>query len=108
MWQDYWDNKGVIGAPDLVVEVLSGGIENYDINVKKQVYELIGVKEYWIVNTKSRYVEIYILKDGKYELLNMYYQNWEKNEELLTEFSPTLFPDLIIKIDDIFDDLIEE
>ena len=113
---------GVTGAPDLVVEVLSRSTEKYDITIKKQVYELIGVKEYWIVDYRNKSIEVYILKDGKYGIPDIYYR-YTKNEikaikeedehlgtntPIITEFSPTLFPDLIIQIDDVFDDLIEE
>ena len=35
---------GVIGAPTLVVEVLSKTTMEYDISIKKEVYALIGVK----------------------------------------------------------------
>jgi len=42
--------RGVIGAPKLVVEVLSKATMEYDISIKKEVYALIGVEEYWIVN----------------------------------------------------------
>ena len=113
--------QGVIGAPDLVVEVLSRSTKKYDINIKKQVYEIIGVKEYWIVDYKNKSIEVYILTNGKYELPEIYYKYSERDlieikEEdkdlgtetpIITEFSPTIFPDLIIKIDDVFDDLIE-
>jgi Uma2 family endonuclease len=113
---------GVTGAPDLVAEVLSRSTEKYDMSIKKQVYELIGVKESWIVDYRNKSIEVYILKDGKYGIPDIYYKYTEaeirriteeredtgKGMEIITEFSPTLFPDLIIQIDDVFDDLIEE
>ena len=113
--------NGVTGAPTLVIEVLSKGTMEYDITIKKEVYELIGVEEYWIVNPQSKSIEIYVLKNGKYFLWNIYHQYSQdelnlietENEYLktpqviITEFSPYSFPDLIIKVDDVFDDLIE-
>lgn len=114
--------NGVTGAPDLVVEVLSRSTEKYDITIKKQIYELIGVKEYWIVDYKKKSVMVYILKNGRYGMPDIYYKytlseikaveeenkDLGINEPVITEFSPDLFPDLTIKIDDVFDDLIEE
>ena len=113
--------NGVTGAPALIVEVLSKATMEYDMTVKKEVYELIGVQEYWIVNPQSKSIEIYVLQDGKYDLWNMYHQYSQdeirfieiENEylkepqEIITEFSPYSFPDLTIKTDDVFDDLIE-
>ena len=115
-------SKGVIGTPELIVEVLSPRTEEYDITLKMQVYALIGVKEYWIVDYKKKSVAIYDLKDGNYSLRKIYrkYSQVElegieeerrdigSSIEIITEFSPTVFPDLVIQIDDVFDDLIEE
>jgi Uma2 family endonuclease len=63
------DKKGIIGAPDLIIEILSGGNAHYDRGVKKQVYEQTGVKEYWMINPTSKRCEGYILKDGKFEAI---------------------------------------
>ena len=115
--------EGVVGAPKLVVEVSSKGTVEYDITIKKEVYALIGVEEYWIVSPYDKRIEIYVLENGVYNLYGMYYKYTqseieaieEENEylkkggiEIITEFSPPSFPDLIIKVDDVFDDLIEE
>ena len=115
--------EGVIGAPKLVVEVSSKGTVEYDITTKKEVYALIGVEEYWIVSPYSKTIEIYVLDNGVYNLYGAYYK-YEKREieaieeekeylkkgglEIITEFSPYSFPDLKIKVDDVFDDLIGE
>src|SRR5437667_60310 len=41
--------RGLFGAPDLVIEILSAGNKKYDTKNKKDVYEKNGVKEYWLV-----------------------------------------------------------
>lgn len=63
---------GIHGAPDLVVEVLSPSTAQNDRGYKKDLYESSGVKEYWIVDVKSRSIESYMLSDGKYILDRIY------------------------------------
>jgi Uma2 family endonuclease len=62
-------NKGIMGAPDLVIEVLSKGNERYDMAEKKMVYEQSGVKEYWVVDPKTKWCEGFILENGAYKSL---------------------------------------
>ncbi|MGH9765443.1 MAG: Uma2 family endonuclease [Blastocatellia bacterium] len=56
----------VIGAPDLVIEILSPGADNErrDRTAKRQLYGRFGVREYWIVDPLQRLIEVYLLKDG--------------------------------------------
>ncbi len=63
------DRKGIIGAPDLVIEILSGGNANYDRGAKKRVYEQAGVMEYWLIHPKSKRCEGFFLKGGKFETI---------------------------------------
>jgi Uma2 family endonuclease len=67
------DNKGCIGAPDLIVEVLSPSTLKYDWNYKFNLYENAGVREYWIVDPKAKMVSVFLLQsDGKYDLGTVY------------------------------------
>lgn len=62
------DERGCIGAPDLIVEVLSPSTAKYDWNYKFNLYEKAGVKEYWIVDPKAKTVHSFILQlDNKYD-----------------------------------------
>lgn len=54
------------GAPDLVIEILSKD-EDRDKKLKKDIYEKAGVKEYFIIDPKTKMAECYILKNRKYE-----------------------------------------
>lgn len=63
-----WD-KGIMGAPDLVVEILSKGNKNFDLNKKKDAYENAGVKEYWVVNYKTKWCEGFVLENGVFKSL---------------------------------------
>lgn len=104
--------REVSGAPDLVVEVLSPGTAKSDRTHKKASYERYGVREYWIVSPGDLSVEQYILKDGAF-LLREIYHKYTKNEledmtpaeraAVVTEFKCSLFDDLAIHVDDIFD-----
>jgi Uma2 family endonuclease len=61
------DAKGCIGAPDLIVEVLSPGNTDREMNEKFEIYQENGVKEYWLVEPNDRIVLVYILDEtGKY------------------------------------------
>lgn len=57
--------RGIMGAPDLVIEILSEGNATYDRGAKKSVYEQSGVKEYWMIHPKSKRCEGFIL-EGKF------------------------------------------
>ena len=48
-----------IGAPDLVIEILSPSTKNKDMRIKLKKYESAGVREYWIVNPEARVVIVY-------------------------------------------------
>jgi Uma2 family endonuclease len=58
--------RGVFGAPDLVIEILSPGNSNHDLIRKKNLYERNGVREYWIVDPETREAQGYLLKKGAY------------------------------------------
>lgn len=60
------DEKGCIGAPDLVVEILSPGNSKKEMKNKYELYQEQGVKEYWIVEPQSRNIFIFVLENGKY------------------------------------------
>ena len=61
------DEKGAKGAPDLVVEILSPGNSRRDMKDKFEVYELAGVREYWIFHPVDSFVLPYLLnEEGKF------------------------------------------
>ncbi|MDQ6763888.1 MAG: Uma2 family endonuclease [Bacteroidota bacterium] len=60
-------DKGLVGSPDLVVEILSFSTSRLDYDEKKIVYEKYGVQEYFIVEPDSKFVTSFYLKDGEYE-----------------------------------------
>ncbi|MGB0880441.1 MAG: Uma2 family endonuclease [Polaribacter sp.] len=66
------DERGCLGAPDLIVEVLSRSTSKKDLNEKKELYEENGVKEYWVVHPTEATLIQFILLDGKYESKDIY------------------------------------
>ena len=56
------------GAPDLLVEILSPSSKETDRVYKKHVYEKFGAKEYWIIDTDNENVEVWALKNKKFQL----------------------------------------
>ena len=57
--QDDRDERRVNGAPDFIVEILSPSSRYHDMFRKLNKYRLAGVREYWIVDPKSRRVTVY-------------------------------------------------
>ena len=60
------NGKHVKGAPDFIIEILSPSNTLHDTRIKFIQYQKAGVKEYWIVDSLAKTVQVYILKEGKY------------------------------------------
>lgn len=70
--RDKLDDRGVCGAPDLVIEIMSKSTKLYDKQIKHGMYEAAGVREYWVVDPERQIVQVYTLHDGKYQDGNTY------------------------------------
>lgn len=53
------NDKGCNGAPDWIIEVVSPSTERIDYGIKLFKYRSAGVREYWIVNPKTRIVNVF-------------------------------------------------
>jgi len=102
------------GIPTIVIEILSKSTRDRDLGVKMEKYATLGIKEYWIITWQMLSIDIYLLNDNKaYEHYKTYayYSSEEELEELdendlkevVKEFSPISFPELIIQLEDVFD-----
>jgi len=60
------DDRGVRGAPDWVVEVLSPSTASHDHIHKRRVYERHGVTELWLVHPTDRLLTVYRYENGEY------------------------------------------
>lgn len=62
----------VVGAPTLVVEVLSPSTAMRDRTSKMRAYAKAGVQEYWLVDVIGCHIEVYRQQDGQLELTRIY------------------------------------
>ncbi len=60
------DGRGCIGAPDLVVEILSPSNSRKDLKDKYEIYQEAGVPEYWIVDADDKAIYRYVLEGDIY------------------------------------------
>lgn len=56
---DKLDDKGCNGAPDWIIEIASPSTKRIDYSIKLFKYRSAGVREYWIVNPRTRIVNVY-------------------------------------------------
>ena len=75
--------KFFAGVPDLIVEVISPNSIRTDRYVKFTAYEQAGVAEYWLVDPKTRSVEIHALSGGEYALVGQFTPNETIESKLL-------------------------
>ncbi len=87
------DRRGVRGAPDWIVEVLSPSTASHDQIRKRQLYERHGVREYWLVHPIDRVLTVYRLQDGEYGKPELY--------ELRGETAVGALPEIVIQWDEL-------
>jgi len=60
------DDHGCVGAPDLIIEILSPSTSRHDRLVKFNLYLHAKVREYWVVDLEDKSVSVHILDNGRY------------------------------------------
>ncbi len=91
------DDKGCIGAPDLIVEILSASNSKKEMRTKKELYEETGVKEYWIIDpTHQTLLQYTLQEDGIYSPPQIFV-----HDEIVQS---TAFTSLIVDLNDIFEE----
>ncbi|WP_428656225.1 Uma2 family endonuclease [Runella sp.] len=87
------DERGCIGAPDLIIEILSPGNSKREMDQKYELYQESGVLEYWLVEPVDEAVFVYVLNEqGVYIGL----------KPATTTLTSSSFPDLTIDLEEIF------
>ena len=61
------DREGILGVPDLVVEIISPSSMRLDRVVKKELYEAFAVPEYWLIDPKNDAIEVFAFQNGRYK-----------------------------------------
>ncbi len=88
------DRRGLRGAPDFVVEIISPSSVSHDQIRKAALYQKHGVKEYWVLHPADRLLYVRILgDDGRYELAV---------HEGKGKLEVTAVPDLSVDLDEVF------
>ena len=91
------DERGAIGAPDLIIEILSPGNSKKEMKTKYALYEETGVREYWIVFPSEYVLQQFVLNEKEqYELKASFTED--------EVFNAHIFPDLQIDLAEIFAD----
>ncbi len=91
------DDRGCLGAPDFIIEIISPASSKRDAKEKYALYEYFGVKEYWIVFPGEKLIYQYVLNEkGKYEQQGIYVKD--------DKISPHIFPELKIDLNYVFED----
>ena len=88
------DSRGCLGVPDLVVEILSPGNLQNELDSKFRIYEEAGVAEYWIVDPEHEAVWVNVLKEGQYII--------QKPVAMGKTVTSVKFPDLEISTAEVF------
>ena len=82
--------RGVFGAPDLVVEILSPGSIRRDRYEKLSLYASSGVKEYWILDHANKSLEVLALRDKAYVVHSAAGEGGHVTSKLLRGFKVNL------------------
>lgn len=92
------DYHGCIGAPDIIIEILSPGNNKKELLYKYQVYEEFGVKEYWVVSQSDQNILIYTLNSsGKFQPSKLF--------TLSEKITSSVLPGFELALDDVFENL---
>ena len=88
------NDKHCLGAPDLIIEILSPGNTKKEMRYKYELYEEAGVYEYWVVRPIDKEITQFVLENGKYRALPPIIEG--------DMVSSAKFPELTVATEDIF------
>jgi Uma2 family endonuclease len=87
--------RGVEGAPDIIIEIVSPSSVFIDRNKKKRAYQNAGTREFWLVDPANKTLEIYLHDQADHDTPHLY----------LVEqgvVKSTVLPDLAFDLSSIF------
>ena len=87
--------EAVFGAPDLIIEILSPSTAARDMGYKRDLYELHGVKEYWMADVDLTLIRVLRLNAaGFFESAGTYGEGEEFESSVLAGFR--------VNVDEVF------
>ena len=90
------DERGCLGAPDLIIEILSPGNTRKEMKNKFRLYEDAGVLEYWLAEPNDKAVFVYVLQGEEYIGLRP-----QTDEDTLISRT---FPELVVDLAEVLPD----
>jgi Uma2 family endonuclease len=100
-------NNGIYEPPELIMEVLSPSTQGKDKKYKFDKYFDFGVKEYWLIGPRDGIVDVYVdrklwdtfgyVTADSYKVLSE-----DQREGVRTHVKSCVFPDLELKLEDVF------
>jgi Uma2 family endonuclease len=92
------DDLGCVGAPDLIVEILSPGNNKKELQNKYEVYEESGVKEYLVIHPNECTLVVYTLIEGKYVSSKLFTHGDKVSSQAVEGF--------LLDLDEVFEGMI--
>ena len=83
--------QGIIGAPDLVIEILSPSNRQIEMHEKFEAYQASLVREYWIIHPGEQWMLQYVLSENNLFVLH-------KKHENLSRLASVIFPGLSVDV----------
>jgi len=90
------DERGSIGVPDFIIEIVLMGNAKHDLKLKFELYQKFGVREYWTVIPHEKLVYVFLLENNKYKQKGIY-----SDED---QVKVNIFEDLVIDLKDVFEE----
>lgn len=94
--------RGIFGAPDLVVEILSPASQYHDLFRKRKLYERSAIAEYWVVDPRARSIGVMSLKEGIYDV----HQEASLEVHERARVGSAQFPEIEVELSEVFRNLL--
>lgn len=81
------EERGCLGAPDIVIEILSPSNNKKELKYKKDIYQESGVKEYWIVEPREKAIQVMTFENGTLLSSTYFFTDEQVTTPILPGFS---------------------